>query len=293
MNLNHLAILNAVLEEGTISLGAERLHISQPAVSKQLKELESYFNTVLVDRHPKGIRPTEAGTLLGEYAKRIFSLEAQAELAIAELKGLARGHLVIGASLTTGNYLLPAILARFHRQYPAIEVSVEIANTETVQLKLIEGKFDIGLTEGYVDSAQLDSVIFAEDELVPVAPPEHRIFSKPSVTLDELCCEDFVLREHGSGTREVMERAIAGRGCTMKTVMSLGDIEAVKRAVAAGIGLGIVSIHALSMEFQIGTLRRVIVDNFVIRRPLHLLTLHNKYQTWAARAIIPMIVGTV
>ncbi|MDR3707318.1 MAG: LysR family transcriptional regulator [Capsulimonadaceae bacterium] len=289
MNINHLAIFHAVLQEGSVSLGAERLHISQPAVSKQLKEFEESLNTKLFDRHPKGVRPTEAGELLGGYARRLFALEAEAELALAEMQGLQRGRLVIGASLTIGNYLLPEILSRFHVRYPGVEVNVEIGNTEVIQGKLIDGALDLGFTEGYVEIAELDAAVFGEDELVPIAAPEHSIFATRPVTLEALCREDFVLREQGSGTREVMERALAARGFTLRSVMTFGDIEACKRAVAAGIGIGIVSAHTIAMELALGKVERIEVADFAIRRPLHLLTLRGKYQTRAARALLALL----
>jgi len=291
MNINHLAIFYAVYQEGSISIGAERLHISQPAVSKQLKELETSFKTALFDRGPKGVRPTEAGKLLSGYAHRIFALETEAETAMAELDGLTRGKLTIGASLTIGNYLLPIILSRFHMQYPGVVIDVEIANTVTVQNKLIEGTLDLGLTEGYVESADLEVEIFSEDELVPVAPPEHPIFESSPVSLERLCREDFVLRERGSGTREVMERAIAEQGYSLHAVMSLGDIEAVKRAVAAGIGIGIISGHALSMELAAGILRRIDVEGFTVKRPLHFLTSRKRYRSKAVQALTPLIMN--
>ena len=289
MNLSHLAIFYAVLQHQSISLGAENLHISQPAVSKQLKEFEASLHTKLFDRHAKGVRPTEAAVLLGEYARRIFALEAEAELALSELQGLKRGHLKIGASLTIGNYLLPEILARFHARYPGVEVNVELDNTVVIQRKLLEGSLDLGFTEGYVEIGELDSEVFAVDELVPVAPPGHPILASSQVTLEQLCREEFVVREHGSGTREVIERALFERGFTQHSLVSFADIEAVKRAVAAGIGIGIISGHAIATELEQGKLLRVTVSDFSLHRPLHLVTLHGKYQTRAARTLASLI----
>lgn len=289
MNLSHLAIFYAVHQEQSVSLGAERLNISQPAVSKQLKQLELSLRTPLFDRHAKGVRPTEAGRLLADYARRIFALEAEAELAVAELHDLKRGAVTVGASLTIGNYLLPQILARFHVRYPGIQVAVQIANTEAVQRRLIDGSLDLGFTEGYVEIDEIEATVFGEDELVPIAAPEHAVFSKPSMTLEELSREEFVLREHGSGTREVIDRAMSARGIRLRSVMSFGDIEAVKRAIAAGIGIGIVSGAAIATELALGTVRRIVVSDFSLRRQLHMLSLRGKYQTKATRALIALL----
>jgi DNA-binding transcriptional LysR family regulator len=289
MNINHLAIFYAVYLEGSVSLGADRLCISQPAVSKQLREFEEQLHTRLFDRHPKGVAPTESGRQLAEYAHKIFALESEAELALSELRGLKRGKLVVGASLTIGNYLLPEKLAEFHRLYPGIEVNLEIANTEMVQKNLVEGSLDIGMTEGYAASEDFQAVVFSEDELVPIAAPDHPLALQEAVTLSRLCREDFVLREHGSGSREVIERAMAARGCEIHAVMTMSDIEAIKRAVAAGIGIGIVSVHSIALELQLGKLRRINVTDMNICRPLHLLTNKNRYQTHAARALVPLL----
>src|SRR5580700_2167879 len=139
MNLNHLAIFHAVAETRGISLGAERLHISQPAVSKQIQELERSLGTKLFDRIPRGVRLTESGELLAGHARRLFALEAEAETALGELRGLERGRLAVGASLTIGVYLLPDVLAKFHQRYPGIELAVDIANTDEVQTRLLDG----------------------------------------------------------------------------------------------------------------------------------------------------------
>jgi DNA-binding transcriptional LysR family regulator len=271
MNLNHLAIFHAVLQEGSISLGAERLHISQPAVSHQLKELEENLHTKLFDRHPRGVRPTEAGVVLSDFARRIFALESSAEVALAELQGLKRGLLGIGASLTTGNYLLPMVLAQFHRSYPGVDVNVDIANTEHVQRRLLDGSLDLGLTEGYVETDELECEVIEGDELVPIAAPDHPIFNESPVTLARLCQEVFVLREYGSGTREVMERAIAAKGFKIHQAMTYGGIEAVKRAIALGTGIGYVSSLAISTELDLGLLRRIQVVDFVVRALVDLL----------------------
>jgi DNA-binding transcriptional LysR family regulator len=290
MNINHLAIFYAVYREGSISIGAERLHISQPAVSKQLKEFEASLKTVLFDRHPRGVAATQSGELLAIYAAKIFELEAEAEQALSELNGLQSGKLTIGASLTIGNYLLPQILSSFHQMHPAIEVIVTIANTEVVQRKLIDGELDVGLTEGYVETTELEMEVFGEDELVAIAPAGHQILDNLPVTLDRLCSEDFVLRELGSGTREVVERTLAEHGgFVLRAVMSLGDIEAVKRAVLNGIGLGFVSTHSITQECEMKTIERIEVKDFTIRRPLHLLLRRGKYVTNATRALLPIL----
>jgi DNA-binding transcriptional LysR family regulator len=276
MNRNHLALFHAVAQAGGISRGAERLHVSQPAVSKQIKELEDALGIRLLERLPRGSRLTDGGKLLAQYVQRMAVVEEETARAIEEFRGLKRGRLAVGASMTIGAYLLPQIFGEFHRQYPNIELELEIANTETIQHQLMEGSIEIGLTEGLMKEEHLDSEVFHEDELVAIAPRGHPLLKQKRVTARELCREPFILREAGSGTRAVVERALGKRGMTVKPVLSLASPEAIKRAVIAGVGVAIVSRLAISCELQIGSLAIIPIKDLVIRRPLHLQKLQSK-----------------
>ncbi|MBW3623389.1 MAG: LysR family transcriptional regulator [Armatimonadetes bacterium] len=284
MNLNHLAIFLAVAEEKSISRGAERLCISQPAVSKQLSDLERSLGTRLFDRLPRGVRLTEAGETLIGYARRLFALEKEAETALSELGGLARGRLAVGASTTIGSYVLPGIFAAFHRRYPAIELHLEIANTDRIQEQLLQGILDVGLTEGFVDAPELESEIFLEDEMVAIAAPGHPLLLEAPVTTERLCREPFVVRERGSGTLAVIEAAFHERGLTLTPCMTLGSTEAIKRAVAAGIGVSVISGLTLGLEREAGRLAVVEMTDFTLRRPFHRLHLKGKQESRAVRA---------
>ena len=276
MNRNHLALFHAVAQAGGISRGAERLHVSQPAVSKQIKELEDALGIRLLERLPRGSRLTDGGKLLAQYVQRMAVVEEETARAIEEFRGLKRGRLAVGASTTIGAYLLPQVFGEFHRQHPDIELQLEIANTETIQNQLMEGTIEVGLTEGLMEAEHLDSEVFHEDELVAIAPRGHPLLKQKRVTARELCREPFILREAGSGTRAVVERALGKRGLTVKPVLSLASPEAIKRAVIAGVGVAIVSRLAISCELQIGSLAVIPVKDLVIRRPLHLQKLRSK-----------------
>jgi len=276
MNRNHLALFHAVAQAGGISRGAERLHVSQPAVSKQIKELEDALGIHLLERLPRGSRLTDGGKLLAQYVQRMAVVEEETARAIEEFRGLKRGRLAVGASTTIGAYLLPQVFGEFHRQHPDIELQLEIANTETIQNQLMEGSIEVGLTEGLMEAEHLDSEVFHEDELVAIAPRGHPLLKQKRITARELCREPFILREAGSGTRAVVERALGKRGLTVKPVLSLASPEAIKRAVIAGVGVAIVSRLAISCELQIGSLAVIPVKDLVIRRPLHLQKLRSK-----------------
>src|SRR3984957_12950942 len=148
MNRNHLALFHAVARAGSISRGAEMARVSQPAVSKQIAELEDALGVQLLERQHRGCRLTEAGAILADYASRWRTVENEAEQAIAEYRGLKRGRLAVGASLTIGGYLLPQAIAEFHHRFPEIELRLEIANTPSIQQALLTGSIELGLTEG-------------------------------------------------------------------------------------------------------------------------------------------------
>ena len=276
MNRNHLALFHAVARAGGISRGAELARVSQPAVSKQIKELEGALGIRLLERLPRGTRLTDGGRLLAEYAQRLAALEQEAARAVEEFRGLKRGRLAIGASTTIGAYLLPQALGEFHRRHPDLELQLEIANTQAIQRLLLVGKVELGLTEGLMEAEHLDSKIFAEDELVAIAPRGHPLLKRKHVTMRHLCHEPFVMREEGSGTRAVVELALRKRGLSVKPVLSLAGTEAVKHAVIAGIGLAIVSRLAIHCELQAGSLTVVPINDLKIRRPLHLQTLQGR-----------------
>jgi DNA-binding transcriptional LysR family regulator len=269
MNRNHLALFHAVAQAGSISRGAARARVSQPAVSKQIAELEAALGLRLLERLPRGCRLTEAGRILEDYALRWNTLETDAARAIEEYRGLKRGRLAIGASQTIGGYLLPGMIAEFHRRFPEIELQLEIGNTEHVQRLLQAGAVELGLTEGTLESEELESTVFFKDELVAIAPAGHPLLKKKSVTVRELCREPFILREEGSGTRAVMERALRRQGLKIKPLLSLVSPEAIKNLVTAGMGFSIVSRLIVALELQTGSLGIIPLKDLTIPRPLH------------------------
>ncbi len=289
MNRNHLALFNAVAEQGGFSKAAETLLLSQPALSLQVAALEKSLGVSLFDRLPRGVRLTKAGEVLLPFAQRIAALEREADTAIRELRGLVRGRLTIGASLTIGSYVLPPILLRFHERHPQIDVDMQVANTEQTQARLLTGELDIGLTEGFEPAEELNAWIFARDELVTIAAPSSPLAGKRKVTIDDLKDQAFVLRELGSGTRAVVERGLRSKGISPKVAMSLGSTEAVKAAVVAGVGLGVVSSLAIVPELAAGTLTVIKPAELQFRRNLYASTLKGKAASPAASAMISLL----
>src|SRR6516164_1229010 len=271
MNLNHLAVFHAVAQTGSMTLGAERLDISQPAVSKQVQELEKALGVHLFDRVGRRVRLSRAGEVLADYARRLFALAHEAEEAMMDVRAAGRGRLAIGASTTIGTYLLPCVLAEFWRRHPRVELLVHIENTEQVHRRLARHELDVGLTEGFVDEEEFDAEVFHQDQLVLIAAPGHRLTGQARVPLSAVREERFILREPGSGTRAVEERALVRLKLPVRMVMALGSTEAIKRVVAEGVGLAVVSRLAVQAECAAGTLAILPVSGFRIERPLHLV----------------------
>lgn len=271
MNLHHLAVFHAVAETGSIAAASQHLHISQPAVSRQIRDFEQRLETLLFDRLPRGMRLTASGAALATYARRIFALERQAETALAELRDLETGYLAVGASTTIGNYLLPSVLAEYKHQYPGVHVTLEINNTEVIQRQLLEDRLDVGLTEGLVQAGELHAEEFMSDELVVVAAPRQMTANDHEYTVREIAAMPWVARERGSGTRAVLEQELSAYDLEPRPVMELASTEAIKRAVAAAAGIAVVSAITVKAELVRGDLVQIPVQGFPRRRPLHLL----------------------
>jgi DNA-binding transcriptional LysR family regulator len=274
MNRNHLAIFRAVAEAGTVSKGADLLMVSQPAVSAQISAFEKLLKIRLFDRLPRGVRLTQAGEVLLDYARRMDLLEADALRAIDDLTGIRRGRLAVGASRTIGAYRLPSLLGAFGKGHPQIELVVHIENTTEIHQLLLARTIEVGLTEGVVEHPDLVSRIFESDELIAVAPPGHPLTKRPT-TAAQVCKQPLLFREVGSGTRVVLERALATRRLAPKPVMSLGSPEAIKRAVAAGLGLAFLSRLVVQDELTQKKLAKIQITDLKIVRPLHVVRLRN------------------
>jgi DNA-binding transcriptional LysR family regulator len=289
MDLDKLRAFAAVAQEGNITRAARRLRTSQPAVSKQVSELEDSLGAVLFDRLPRGVRLTAAGEVLMRHTQQILAAERSAETEIAELSGLTRGKLSIGASTTIGSYLLPGVFGAFHRGHPQVKLELEIANTTAIQAMALDGRIDLGLTEGFVPTDQLTAEVVHADEMVPILAPGHPLAKKPTVSLRELSRVPLISREQGSGTRDVIEAALAAQNIEIEPVMSLGSTESVKRAVAVGLGFAIVSRLTVELELAAQKLQVLHVTDLSIRRPLHLVRIKGKRESRAVSVFLKML----
>lgn len=286
MDLQKLRVFVAVAKEGNVTRAARQLSLSQPALSKQLSELEDNLSTVLFDRLPRGVRLTAAGEILLRHAERIFAAEGAAEAELAELLGLRSGRLSIGASTTIGSYLIPQVFGVLHRDHPELKLELEIANSSVIQAMVADGRIDLGLTEGVEAGERLTSEIVHYDEMVAIAAQGHPLLEKRRVTAAELLRAPFICRERGSGSRAVIEAALAERGLHVEPAMALGSTEAIKNAVAAGLGVAMLSRLTVDLELTTGRLSLIEVRDLTIRRALHLVRLRGKHEGPAQQAFV-------
>lgn len=289
LNFNQLRLFLAVAEHGGVTRAAEAIFVSQPAISKAVHELEREIGVPLLAHVGRRVELTEAGEILADYARRIFALAAEGRQAMDELRGLERGRLAVGASTTIGIYLLPRLMGRYHARHPAIATALDIGNTEQVLAQLRAGALDLALVEGPVTGADLAAEPYLRDELVLITAPAHPFAALPEVPLDALAREPFLLREPGSGTREVVARALAERGVEPPVAMELGHTEAIKQAVAAGLGVSILSRLTVEREVAQGLLATVPIAGLTIGRHFLLVRRRGARPSAAAHAWLDVL----
>jgi len=285
INLHHLRLFTAVVQHGGFTRAAGKLNLSQPAISKSLNELERQLGLVLIERSGRAVQLTDAGRALYARASELFGVERAAEQELRELRGLKRGTLRIAASTTIATYMLPPYLGRFHTRHPRVRIQTTSANTRSVLKMLLESRVDVALVEGPVSHQRVAVEPWKDDELIVIAPPSHPLTRNPRTTVAMLADEAFLVREPGSGTRTVTERALAAHGVRLTNTMRVGGTEAMKQAVAAGLGFAIVSRAAAADQLSLGRVTVLQIEGFTIRRTLAQIKLQGRAVTASAREL--------
>ena len=271
MNLHHLKVFLAVAQAGSVSRGAETLHISQPAVTREIRDLEASLGLALFDRHPRGVTPTEGGQRLLQFAERIFALEQAAERDLRDLAGLGHGELILGASATLGAYWLPPLLYRFREQHPGVFVSLQMSNTQEVLQQLDDALISLGFVEGPFPAEDYAHHLLARDQLLPVVGPAHPLAGRQGLCMAELQAHELYLREAGSGARASIEQAYRKHGLDARAAMIGGGTEPLKRLIAGGRGIAWLSQLVVEEELADGRLVQLDVRDLQIERDLHVL----------------------
>jgi len=257
MEDHKLRVFCTVAETKSFSKTSEIVHLTQPAVSLQVQALEEIYETKLFDRSSSTVSLTPSGEILYKYAKEILALYASAEKVMGEITNLVKGSISLGASSTIGNYLLPAVVTDFRKSHPKLKIHLLVGNTKRVIELLNSGNIDLGLVEGEVTRQKMVVEKLITDELLLIVPPNHPWAKKKEVAISEITKEPFILREGGSGTRQIIEKFFARHGISpndMKISMVLGSTEAIKSAVENGLGISMLSRWAVRKEGKYGTL---------------------------------------
>lgn len=269
LNFHQLHIFYTVADKGSFSMAAQSLHMTQPAVTMQVQSLEDYFGTKLFQRSTKKIELTEAGRTLLPFAKRSIELIKDADVAMSKFTHMLEGRLQLGASLTIGEYILPRLLGPFSKEYPSISVSLKVMNTTQIIEEICNHQLTFGLVEAPIRHPDVNAEVVLNDELKLILPADHPLADKPIISLDDVLQYPFILREQGSGTRQVMEQELQRVGVgsdRLKIVMELGSTGAIKSAVEAGLGITVMSPTAVRHETALGIFKVKSIENVTFTR---------------------------
>ena len=286
LNFHQLHIFQMVATHLSFSRAAEAMEITQPAVSIQVQELEKFLGITLFHRRPRGLRITEAGDAVLAYSQQIFALSSQLVDTVQEMEDLQTGHLVLGASTTPGEYVLPLVVGRFRQVYPGIHVELVIGNTRTIIQRILDRDMDLGMVGDHVEehSNELEMVDFQDDEIVMVAAPSHPAASMVNPTVEQIVDHGLIMREEGSATRLSAERLLRELGVVPKIAIELGSNQAVKQAASACGGIGIISRLGITAELKANMLTVLDVQEWECRRPLTLIQPKDRYLSPSQRA---------
>ncbi|MBU0784265.1 MAG: LysR family transcriptional regulator [Gammaproteobacteria bacterium] len=279
MNLHLLRIFVCAVEVNSFTKAADQLGISQPAVSKAVRELESQLDTLLLERRGKYFKPNEAGQVLFDYGKSLFAMEREASEVLRAFKNLERGRLIVGASTTVASYWLAPYLKKFSDKHPGVDVQVVGANTESVAQLLLDCKVDVALVEGAVNNERIETRLWRTEEMVAIAPSFENGIRKR-----ELDQQVWILREQGSGSRNVAEQLLLNMGIQAQRTLEMNSNEAIIQAVAAGCGVGIVPKITARDQLALRRVKRFALGSGKMERPLFRLRLPHRPLANAALA---------
>ncbi|MFZ2301178.1 MAG: LysR substrate-binding domain-containing protein [Gallionella sp.] len=279
--LRQLHIFDKVATHLNYSRAAEELYLSQPAVSMQVKQLEENIGLPLFEQMGKKIFLTEAGRELFHYSRNIAQQLAEMEAVFDEMKGLEKGKLTLSV-VNTANYFTPRLLAEFCRRHPNINATLQVANRDAVLKQLADNSIDLAIMGQPPDGMDISAESFMDNPLVVIAAPDHPLAKLKRIKLARLAQETFLSREPGSGTRNAMERVFAEHRIQPRIGMEMETNEAIKQAVQAGMGLGILSLHSIELELETKRLAILNVEHFPLLRHWYVAHRSNKRLSGAA-----------
>ncbi|MGK7938888.1 MAG: LysR family transcriptional regulator [Crocosphaera sp.] len=290
--LDQLRILKAIAAEGSFKRAADTLYVSQPAVSLQVQNLEKQLNVPLFDRGGRKAQLTEAGHLLLSYGEKIITLCQETCRAIEDLQNLQGGTLIVGASQTTGTYLLPRMIGLFRQKYPDVAVQLQVHSTRRTSWGVANGQVDLAIIGGEVPGELHDTlkiIPYAEDELALILPVDHPLAKEETIQKEDLYRLNFISLDAQSTIRKVIDKVLTRCDIDTKRLtieMELNSIEAIKNAVQAGLGAAFVSITAIEKEVKMGEIHVASLEEVKVNRTLSVIINPNRYRSKAAEAFI-------
>jgi DNA-binding transcriptional LysR family regulator len=283
LTLRQLSIFAAAARHQSLTRAAQDLHLSQPAVSMQIKQMEEAVGMPLFDRVGRRMQLTEAGRELARYAREITAKVQEIGQVMDEIRGLQSGSLTIAVATTVSHYATHAV-AEFHKRYPGIRVSLDVTNRKALLSHLEHNDVDVVLMGFPPASKRLEALPFMDNPLVMIAAPTHPLVHREKIPLEEVAGENFLMRESGSGTRQAIERYLKSEGVSLSRELFMSSNESIKQAVGAGLGLAIVSRHTIALELKAGRLAELSVEGFPLLRKWYLVRPAHKRFSTAAQA---------
>lgn len=277
MNLHQLRIFCSVVEHGSYTKAAETLFMTQPAVSLQVHALERSLQVRLLERFNQQLTVTEAGQALYQCAIPMLNAEVEAERVLAELKGAARGRLVVAANTTGGMYIVPPFLAEYKERHPESELLLQIDAIDRLIERTRQGVIDLSFACGAIDQPELTVEKLGTDHLTLILSPRHPLASRQALTLEEVAAQPFIVPETTSRTRQFIEQVMREHGFALKIVMYFQGTEPVKKAVESNLGVGIVSSKAVEREVAVGALITIPISDAELIRPFVMFYRQGKY----------------
>jgi DNA-binding transcriptional LysR family regulator len=281
LTLRQLTIFEAVARNLSYSKAARELHLTQPAVSMQVRGLEESIGVPLTEQMGKRIFLTEAGREVFHYSQSVAAQLADLETALSQIKGLDQGQLKITVA-STANAVATDLLAGFRAEHPKVSIHLDVTNRQEVLSQLAANEIDLAIMGQPPEGHDLEAASFMENPLVVIAPPNHSLATKKNIPIQLLSTEPFLVREEGSGTRSATERFFSAYGVTLKTGLTMNTNEAIKQSVQAGMGLAVVALHTVSLELEAGRLVVLDVAGLPILR--HWYVVHRKGKRLSAVA---------
>jgi DNA-binding transcriptional LysR family regulator len=289
LTLRQLQCFSAVAKNLSYTKAAEELHLTQPAVSMQIRQLEQQAGLPLTEQLGKKIHLTEAGEEVHRYARSILQQVDEMDVVLDRLKGFSGGRLRI-AAISSANYFAPRLLGTFHQRYPDVSVSMDVINQKAVLQLVLDNEVDMAIMGQPPGDPQIEAIPFMENPLIIVAPPEHRLARRKRIQLKELEKEVFLLREPGSGTRGAMERFFREQKLKLTTGMGMGSLSSIKQGVVANLGLALLPRNAVRNELQYGQLVELKIKGLPIERHWHVVMHKGKRLSVAAEQFRQLLV---